>query len=665
MGYKDLFLENQILKENLNAEHIMLEQIQALNGIKSSEEFDLAINNMLKIIGEFTQADRSYIIEKNGDIYTNTFEWCAEGVESQRESLQALSEVDLPDWFPILASGECVIIPDVESIKNNMLVEYTLLKKQKVNAIAVLPIISNGRLNGLIGVDNTSVKTSESIIKLISVLGNYYGIVKDNICSYEKLEYRLTHDILTGAYNRHGFYTYAEEMIKSNPDKEYLLIVSDIKSFKLVNEIFGEEIADQILIDEAKWIKLRMKGNLCLGRLQADIFAMVLPKEFFDEKDIEKLLVDMREKYILKNFCLHMYLGVYTINDINEPIRHMVDKTILSISKIKGDLYKYVTYYDEKDYSREIEKQQMVGEFEHAIAERQFCMYLQPQTDKNGKMLGAEALIRWNHPTMGVVMPGAFIEHFENAGLIYKLDTYIWNEAAEKLRAWKALGYDYYISVNISAKDFYHIDVYQTFMKLVEKYDIDVDKLHIEITETALSEDETATHIAIEKLHDAGFVIEIDDFGSGYSSFNFLKDVCADVIKIDRVFLKESSHVERGEQILKSIISLSHEIGMNVITEGVETVEQLSMLSRMNCDWFQGYYFSKPVSVNDFEEKYDISRRVVCPVCEKYIFSKIGDNEICPICKWENDRIQYRDHDYAGGANELSVNQYRGRYNEK
>lgn len=146
------------------------------------------------------------------------------------------------------------------------------------------------------------------------------------------------------------------------------------------------------------------------------------------------------------------------------------------------------------------------------------------------------------------------------------------------------------------------------FTNLIDKYGIDVDKLHIEITETALSEDERETHVAIEKLHKRGFVIEIDDFGSGYSSFNFLKNVCADVIKIDRVFLKESSNEVRGEQILRTIIGLSHDIGMDVITEGVENIEQLNMLSNMNCDWFQGYYFSKPISIVEFHDKYDINR---------------------------------------------------------
>lgn len=353
-----------------------------------------------------------------------------------------------------------------------------------------------------------------------------------------------------------------------------------------------------------------MKGNSVLGRLNGDIIAMVIPKEYLSEEEFSDMIKLLSDRYSNKNFKLHIYLGVYYIKDVNETIRQMVDKVSLVIMKSKGNMSNYILYYDENSYRNDIFKQQLIGEFETALNENQFCMYLQPQTDKDGNMLGAEALIRWNHPNMGLIMPGAFIECFEDAGLIYRLDNYIWEEAAKQLKIWKDSGYNYYISVNISAKDFYHIDVYQTFKNLVSEYGIDTDKLHIEITETALSEDKQAAHKTIERLHNEGFIIEIDDFGSGYSSFNFLKDVCADVIKIDRVFLKKSSHEERGEQILRSIISLSHDIGMDVITEGVENVDQLSMLAKMNCDWFQGYYFSKPVTVGDFEEKYGIKYKI-------------------------------------------------------
>lgn len=598
--------ENQILKSELEAEHFILTQMAELGKVRNVRECQVAINNLLEKIGHFTKADRAYIVDEKDGCYYNTYEWCNEGIEPQINQLQNLRAEDMPYWIPKLSSGESIFIEDLENVKETMPVEYEILKPQNIHTLIVFPIILSNTLKGFIGVDNPNIKDAKDVIRLLVALGSYLGTTRENAAVYAKLEYRLNYDSLTKAYNRYGFYKNAQKLIKEHTDTEYCLILSDIKSFKLINEIYGENIADKILIDEVNIIRQKMKGNSVLGRLNGDIIAMVIPKEYLSEKEFSDMIKLLSDRYSNKNFRLHIYLGVYYIKDVNETIRQMVDKVSLVIMKSKGNMSNYILYYDENSYRNDIFKQQLIGEFETALNENQFCMYLQPQTDKDGNMLGAEALIRWNHPNMGLIMPGAFIECFEDAGLIYRLDNYIWEEAAKQLKIWKDSGYNYYISVNISAKDFYHIDVYKTFKNLVSKYGIDTDKLHIEITETALSEDKQAAHKTIERLHDEGFIIEIDDFGSGYSSFNFLKDVCADVIKIDRVFLKKSSHEERGEQILRSIISLSHDIGMDVITEGVENVDQLSMLAKMNCDWFQGYYFSKPITVGDFEEKYGI-----------------------------------------------------------
>ena len=602
--------ENQILKSELEAEHFILTQMAELGKVRNVQECQVAINNLLEKIGHFTKADRAYIVDEKDGCYYNTYEWCNEGIEPQINQLQNLRAEDMPYWIPKLSSGESIFIEDLENVKETMPVEYEILKPQNINTLIVFPIILSNTLKGFIGVDNPNIRDAKDVIRLLAALGSYLGTTRENAAVYAKLEYRLNYDSLTKAYNRYGFYKNAQKLIKEHTDTEYCLILSDIKSFKLINEIYGENIADKILIDEVNIIRQKMKGNSVLGRLNGDIIAMVIPKEYLSEKEFSDMIKLLSDRYSNKNFRLHIYLGVYYIKDVNETIRQMVDKVSLVIMKSKGNMSNYILYYDENSYRNDIFKQQLIGEFETALNENQFCMYLQPQTDKDGNMLGAEALIRWNHPNMGLIMPGAFIECFEDAGLIYRLDNYIWEEAAKQLKIWKDSGYNYYISVNISAKDFYHIDVYQTFKNLVSEYGIDTDKLHIEITETALSEDKQAAHKTIERLHNEGFIIEIDDFGSGYSSFNFLKDVCADVIKIDRVFLKKSSHEERGEQILRSIISLSHDIGMDVITEGVENVDQLSMLAKMNCDWFQGYYFSKPVTVGDFEEKYGIKYKI-------------------------------------------------------
>ena len=266
-----------------------------------------------------------------------------------------------------------------------------------------------------------------------------------------------------------------------------------------------------------------------------------------------------------------------------------------------------IAYYTERLFESSIEERRIIGEFERAISNNEFEMYLQPQVDSSGNLYGAEALVRWQHPERGLLSPTIFIDVLEKTGFIYKLDRYMWDKAAKKLGEWKKEGKDqYHISVNISTKDFYLVDVYETFVGLVDKYDIDPVNLNIEITETTLMSDFDKNMGIIRLLQNYGFNIEIDDFGSGYSSLNMLKDISADVLKIDMGFLRASENEAKGLDILESIITLAGKLGMKVITEGVETKKQLYMLVEMGCDMYQGYYFSKPIPVDEFEKKYNI-----------------------------------------------------------
>jgi EAL domain-containing protein (putative c-di-GMP-specific phosphodiesterase class I) len=247
----------------------------------------------------------------------------------------------------------------------------------------------------------------------------------------------------------------------------------------------------------------------------------------------------------------------------------------------------------------------LVSEFDSALEKGQFHMFLQPQTDADGNMLGAEALVRWIHPDRGMVPPGSFISVFERTGLIYKLDQYIWRCACERLQIWKDRGLtQYYISVNISPKDFYYLDIYSTFVDLINEYHISPENLKLEITETALMSDFDKQFMLMKRLREYGFHIEIDDFGSGYSSLNMLKDMPVDVLKIDMGFLRQTEHVKRSRIILETIVSLSKRLEMPVVVEGVETKEQLAFLKELECEAYQGYYFSKPISIDEFEKKY-------------------------------------------------------------
>jgi EAL domain-containing protein (putative c-di-GMP-specific phosphodiesterase class I) len=282
----------------------------------------------------------------------------------------------------------------------------------------------------------------------------------------------------------------------------------------------------------------------------------------------------------------------------------------MAIGTIKNEYDCMIAYYDDTLTRKAVNDNRIVSEFDTALEEGQFEMFLQAQVAANGVLTGAEALVRWRHPERGLISPSEFIPVFEETGLIYRLDQCIWECAAKQLKEWQGTGHDdLKISVNISARDFYYLDIYKCFTELVQRYGVEPGMLNIEITETAIMMNLDKQLDLLEKLQKYGFHVEIDDFGSGYSSLNMLKNMHADVLKIDMGFLRETQNHKRTKIILNTIIDLAKQLHMTVITEGVETERQVRFLTGAGCDIFQGFYFSRPISVEDFEKKYFLEKR--------------------------------------------------------
>ena len=268
-----------------------------------------------------------------------------------------------------------------------------------------------------------------------------------------------------------------------------------------------------------------------------------------------------------------------------------------------GENYQtHVAIYDEKIRKDVLWAQHISAQLKEAIANKHVLPYLQPIVDKHGKIVGAEALARWIHPQDGFLSPAAFIPVFEKNGMIIEIDRHMWRCACEILAGWEKEGRDLFISVNISPKDFYFMDVASELKALAAEYKIDPSRLRIEITETTMMTDVENRMKVLEDLRKEGFIVEMDDFGSGYSSLNLLKDMPVDVLKIDMQFLTASADEEKGRTILQNIIQLSEELGMFSLTEGVETKSQMEMLADMGCKLFQGYYFAKPLPLPEFDD---------------------------------------------------------------
>ena len=445
------------------------------------------------------------------------------------------------------------------------------------------------------------MKTALAVIAVILLA---VGILQHMVIRQDrKRQHRMGHDELTGICNWEHLVQKAESFYKN--DKPRYVIYSDIGGFKLINEVFGREKGNEILKKQAELIQ-RFAGEEDLyGRSGEDHFVVIVSQDTFQEKYLEDCRREMQQVLDNPAYQVQVYFGIYKADHFREPLASMCDKASLAIQSIKGDLERYIAYYDDSMMENAVKWKNVVDEFDAALADGEFQMYLQPQiTAGTGELHGAEALVRRIRPDGTVVPPLEFIPIYEKTGLIYRLDLYIWEQAARKLSEWKRDGWKMNISVNISPRDFYYLDIYETFVELVKKYDIAPENLNIEITETAIMSDVPNLRADLERLQKAGFIVEIDDFGSGYSSLNTLKDINVDTLKIDMGFLRESKNREKGHIILNSVVEMARKLGMPVITEGVETLEQVNDLTRMGCDTFQGYYFSRPVSVQEFEERY-------------------------------------------------------------
>ena len=432
--------------------------------------------------------------------------------------------------------------------------------------------------------------------------------LKDRTEEQKKLDderYVATHDRLTGLYNVDYLYSRVEKTLKENPNQRYIIVTSDIKGFKMVNDIYGTRTGDDILIKIARLIEGYASKDTIYGRLGNDKFGLIMKRERYRESIFTEEMVKATTSNPDMFYPIIIHVGVYEVTDRRIPVSVMFDRAFMALATIKNDMQKRVAYYDSNLREDMLWEQRIAGSIDTGLSSEQIIPYMQAQVDNQGNILGVEFLARWMHPTEGFLKPRRFLPTLEKNGYVVKLDQYMWERACRTIKKWERDGWDdLYISVNISPADFFFIDVVESLRSLVELYEVEPSKLRLEITENAMMYNSRVKIDAIERLREIGFLVEIDDFGSGFSSLNMLKDTPIDMIKIDMSFLDETRSPQRAKQILESMISLAKRLDLPVITEGVETAEQLEYLTEMGCDMFQGYYFAKALPKEEFEERY-------------------------------------------------------------
>lgn len=427
----------------------------------------------------------------------------------------------------------------------------------------------------------------------------------------EKAKKALTklayYDELTGIPNKNLFYTKATEILQQNT-KKYAYVAVDINKFKIVNDLFGYEQGDKLLKHIANVIQESIGSAEIAARISADVFHIFF--EYESKPGLEKRLQAIAHRisnYAFKSdnrYNIAVSFGIYILESGNICIEAMGDKAGIALIKAKGFHHTSYFFYNDDIRNKIIEEQEIENCMETAIQEQEFKVYLQPKYSlKNNAIESAEALVRWEHPEKGLLVPMTFIPLFERNGFIIKLDMYVLETVCQTLADWREKGWSLpVISVNQSRMHLHNPNYIPNLLAILAKYNISPDFIELEITESVFFEHSAAMVEIMNKLHKVGFKLSMDDFGAGYSSLSMLQEIMVDVLKVDKNFFRETADNERGQKIVSNIISMASDLGIKTVAEGVETLEQVEFLRQTDCNLVQGYYFYRPVTIPAFEK---------------------------------------------------------------
>lgn len=446
-----------------------------------------------------------------------------------------------------------------------------------------------------------------AIVAIIAILIVYttmtHRMAKFKIAKHENeiLRHKLQLDEITELYNKTYFFEIAQKTI-DEANEDMCIVTMTINNFKIINELYGMPVGDKLLLEVAHQLKaLDEKYNVILARFTSDNYYMCMPKRIFD-------IIDFPQTYktFLENIDVRVIYGVYIIEaGATHPVHVMCDKALEAAHEQRQNYLDYIHFYSDVEHKQRLIEQEIENDMEKALAENQFYIQIQPKFHSHtSKIVGGESLVRWNHPEKGFISPGVFIPVFEKNGFIIHLDYFVWEETCKFIAKRKKEGTFYVpISINISRAHFYGHELMNKLTSLIQKYDLEPSDIELEITESLCGEKPDLIYDKIRDLQNVGFKIAMDDFGSGYSSLNMLKEMPLDIIKMDLKFM-DNDH-EKGRLILKSLIEMAQNMDLIVVIEGVELLTQVEFFAQFKECVLQGYYFSRPIMPNELEAMLD------------------------------------------------------------
>lgn len=567
--------------------------LDCLRSLTIPDTLEEAINNVLEIIGNFYQASRAYIVEINLEtkIATNTYEWSQEGTPSFKEQLKNIDLTKIPYILEVFEKKDDLIITDCQSIKQEHPLEYQHFISRGAHSLITIPYEEVGVFAGYIGVDNP--KFNQNTIALLDSIN--FSIVNEikKRRLYETTQYNLYHDNLSGLLNRNSFTYYLNNYRETTNSQA--VVFADINGLKEINRDFGHNHGDKIITNIAQEMKAFFP-NEKVFRLSGDEFVIVAAN--IDYQDFLKT-AKMMDSKLLANTPNGVSLG-YTWSgdgtDINELI-HQAEELMLINKQV---------YYEQAEVYKKHYSPKKINNLLNVIENKYFVVYLQPKFDiRENKVVAAEALVRLNHPKYGLIMPGKFIPTLEKEQMTRYLDFYMFDEVCQILEQWANEGKELIpISVNISRNTLLESDFTDSLSKIKQKYHFPSKYIVIEITESIGNIEHTLITTISNQIKKLGFNISLDDFGARYANMSLLTTLNFDELKIDKSMIDTVVDNKKSQSILLHIIEMCKMINVSCVAEGVETKKQLEQLLMLGCSVIQGYYYSKPIPVVEFEAKY-------------------------------------------------------------
>lgn len=553
-------------------------------------DYDVEFVSEFLSISTFNGESFSLICDSNGEIIIPSYH------KNSNSNITNLSQVNFKKTFTFknMKISDKGVVEAKESGKE-IYMAYTSLGINDWFIISIVPkIVVSKKLNNLM-----MITIIGWIILSFLFLGVILYILYSKAKSQKTIEKIAYTDLVTGYSNWRKFESDAINLLKkAQQNDRHAMVIFDIDKFKAINDIYGHKKGNSILKDIADTLNNIIHNDETFARVSSDNFNMLL------KYDTKEDIINTIKKIIISNNFVNLSFGICEIKDKNLSISAYSDRASLAKLSIKNNRDINFAFFNDELRDKLLLEDKIEKEMEYALENNQFVMYLQPKYNiKSNKFCGSEALVRWQYTEKEFIYPSDFIPIFEKNGFITKIDMYILEQACKEIRTLFDKGISPLpISVNFSRVDFLKKDFITKIVNICDKYEIPYSLIEIEITESSMFGDTDTLFEVSRRLQDIGFILSMDDFGSGYSSVNMLKNIPLNVIKLDRGFFIDDKNIDKSQIVIKSIVSLIKQLGIRVVAEGIETKSQVEMLREANCDIIQGYYFSKPLPVKEFEK---------------------------------------------------------------